>query len=160
MIRIDRREMARRSTLRASDADRERIAERLRNAASEGRLLAEELEQRLDAAFSARTYGELDPLVADLPEKGLPALRPGALARVRRPALAAATALAALAILAGEWASGSSRHVLPQGASPAAPQMLIQPGSPPKAPLIPPKAPLIPPKAARPGPQSPPASLP
>ena len=59
--------MARRSALRASDADREAIAERLRDAAAEGRLLAEELEHRLGTAFSARTYGELDAVVADLP---------------------------------------------------------------------------------------------
>lgn len=55
------------SSLRASDADREQIAERLRCAAGEGRLLAEELEQRLGAALRARTYGELDRVVADLP---------------------------------------------------------------------------------------------
>jgi hypothetical protein len=65
--------MARRATLRASDADREQIAERLRRAAGEGRILAEELEERLEAAFSARTYGELDAVVADLP--GTPARR-------------------------------------------------------------------------------------
>ena len=59
--------MARRATLRASDADREQVAERLRHAAGEGRILAEELEERLEAVFSARTYGELDPVVADLP---------------------------------------------------------------------------------------------
>ena len=59
--------MARRSTLRASDTDRERIAERLRHATAEGRLLAEELEERLEATFAARTYGELDAVVADLP---------------------------------------------------------------------------------------------
>jgi uncharacterized protein DUF1707 len=59
--------MARRSALRASDADREAVAEQLRNAAAEGRLLAEELEHRLGTAFSARTYGELDAVVADLP---------------------------------------------------------------------------------------------
>lgn len=59
--------MARRATLRASDADRDQIAERLRKAAGEGRLLAEELEERLEAAFGARTYGELDAVVADLP---------------------------------------------------------------------------------------------
>jgi Domain of unknown function (DUF1707) len=57
----------RRSTLRASDADREHVAERLRHATAEGRLSAEELEERLGAVFAARTYGELDPLVADLP---------------------------------------------------------------------------------------------
>jgi hypothetical protein len=59
--------MARRATLRASDADREQIAERLRHATAEGRLLAEELEERLEATFGARTYGELDAVVADLP---------------------------------------------------------------------------------------------
>lgn len=59
--------MARRATLRASDADRERIAERLRHATGEGRLLAEELEERLERTFAARTYGELDAVVADLP---------------------------------------------------------------------------------------------
>ncbi len=59
--------MARRSALRASDADREYAAERLRNAATEGRLLADEFEHRLEAALSARTYGELDAVLADLP---------------------------------------------------------------------------------------------
>lgn len=59
--------MSRRATLRASDADREQIAERLRKATAEGRLLAEELEERLEATFSARTYGDLDAVVADLP---------------------------------------------------------------------------------------------
>jgi Domain of unknown function (DUF1707)/2TM domain len=51
----------------ASDADRERVAERLRGAAAEGRVTADELEERLERAFSARTEAELEPLVADLP---------------------------------------------------------------------------------------------
>jgi uncharacterized protein DUF1707 len=59
--------MARRANVRASDADRDQIAERLRKATAEGRLLPEELEERLEATFSARTYGELDAVVADLP---------------------------------------------------------------------------------------------
>ena len=59
--------MAKRAALKASDADRERIAERLRHATAEGRLLAEELEERLEATFAARTYGELDEVVGDLP---------------------------------------------------------------------------------------------
>jgi Domain of unknown function (DUF1707) len=59
--------MSRRATLKASDADREQIAERLRKATAEGRLLAEELEERLESALTARTYGELDAVVADLP---------------------------------------------------------------------------------------------
>jgi hypothetical protein len=54
--------------LRVSDADRDRVAERLRAAAGEGRLTADELEERLESAFSARTGAELEPLVADLPE--------------------------------------------------------------------------------------------
>ncbi|MFF8311082.1 DUF1707 SHOCT-like domain-containing protein [Streptomyces lydicus] len=53
--------------LRASDADRERVAEILRDALAEGRLVMEEFEERLDAAYRARTYGELEPLTADLP---------------------------------------------------------------------------------------------
>jgi hypothetical protein len=59
--------MGRRATLRASDQDREHVAERLRHAVAEGRLLAEEFEHRLARALRARTYGELDQLVADLP---------------------------------------------------------------------------------------------
>jgi hypothetical protein len=59
--------MPRSSILRASDSDRDRVADRLRHAAAEGRLLTEELEERLGVAFSARTYGELDAVVADLP---------------------------------------------------------------------------------------------
>ncbi|KUL35701.1 hypothetical protein ADL22_26220 [Streptomyces sp. NRRL F-4489] len=54
-------------TLRASDADRERVAGILRDAVAEGRLDMGEFEERLDAAYRARTYGELAPLTADLP---------------------------------------------------------------------------------------------
>ena len=53
--------------MRASDDDRERVAERLRLATGEGRLLAHELEERLAKALRARTYGELDDVVWDLP---------------------------------------------------------------------------------------------
>jgi len=63
--------MARHSSLRASDADREAVTERLRQAAGEGRLEPEELEDRLHATLRARTYGELDRVVADLPAKGV-----------------------------------------------------------------------------------------
>ena len=59
------------ATLRASDADRDAVADRLRRAAIEGRLDPYELDERLDAALGAKTYGELDRLVADLP--GAPA---------------------------------------------------------------------------------------
>ncbi|MFG2624825.1 DUF1707 domain-containing protein [Streptomyces sp. NPDC048473] len=56
--------------MRASDAERERIAETLREAVAEGRLEMEEFEQRLEAAYKARTHGELEPLVRDLPAPG------------------------------------------------------------------------------------------
>jgi len=63
--------MTRRGSLRASDADREAVTVRLRDAASEGRLEPDELEERVDAALRARTYGELSRLVADLPGERL-----------------------------------------------------------------------------------------
>ncbi|MET7454204.1 DUF1707 domain-containing protein [Streptomyces sp. NPDC005574] len=53
--------------LRASDADRERVAEVLRDALAEGRLDMTEFEERLDATYKARTYGELTPITRDLP---------------------------------------------------------------------------------------------
>ena len=58
--------------LRCSDVDRERVAEALRLAAGDGRLTLSELEERLDAAFRARTYGELEPITADLPQGPYP----------------------------------------------------------------------------------------
>jgi hypothetical protein len=64
--------MARPSMLRASDADRDAVAERLRQAAVEGRLEPWELEERLDTALRARTYGDLDPLLRDLPRRPVP----------------------------------------------------------------------------------------
>ncbi|RSN46764.1 hypothetical protein DMH12_28590 [Streptomyces sp. WAC 04229] len=54
--------------LRASDADRERVAEVLRDALAEGRLDMTEFEERLDATYRARTYGELAPITRDLPD--------------------------------------------------------------------------------------------
>jgi Domain of unknown function (DUF1707)/Cell wall-active antibiotics response 4TMS YvqF len=55
---------------RASDADRDRILEVLREACAEGRLTTEEYEERAALALSARTVGELRPLTADLPVVG------------------------------------------------------------------------------------------
>ncbi|MGW1159129.1 DUF1707 SHOCT-like domain-containing protein [Streptomyces sp. NPDC002519] len=56
--------------LRASDADRERVAEVLRDALAEGRLDMEEFEERLEATYRARTYRELAPITRDLPAAG------------------------------------------------------------------------------------------
>ncbi|MCX5376162.1 DUF1707 domain-containing protein [Streptomyces sp. NBC_00091] len=53
--------------LRASDADRDRIAQILSDALAEGRLTAEEHSERLDTLYAVKTVGELDLLVRDLP---------------------------------------------------------------------------------------------
>jgi hypothetical protein len=55
--------------LRAADADRERIAERLRMSHAEGRLDLDEFQQRLDRCYEAKTFGELGELVRDLPRR-------------------------------------------------------------------------------------------
>ena len=56
--------------LRVSDADREQAAEVLRQAAGDGRITFDELDQRLEAAYGARTYGDLTEVTADLPAPG------------------------------------------------------------------------------------------
>lgn len=58
--------------LRCSDVDRERVSEALREAAADGRLTLTELEDRLEATYSARTYGDLQPITADLPRGPYP----------------------------------------------------------------------------------------
>ncbi|NBM16797.1 DUF1707 domain-containing protein [Streptomyces sp. GC420] len=65
--------------LRASDADREAVVERLRDAVAEGRLDMEEFQERLELAYKSRTYAELEPLTRDLPvsSAGLPGAVPG-----------------------------------------------------------------------------------
>jgi hypothetical protein len=53
--------------MRASDEDRERTAALLREHHAVGRLTAEEFEDRIEGVFAARTHGDLDALLADLP---------------------------------------------------------------------------------------------
>ena len=62
--------------LRAGDADRERVAERLRRSHTEGRLDINEFQQRLERCYEAKTFGELEDLVADLPREQPDARRP------------------------------------------------------------------------------------
>ncbi len=71
-----------RNELRASHDDRDRVVELLRVSAGDGRLTAEELDERLELAMTARTYGELARLVADLPAVGS-ALSPAAALRAK-----------------------------------------------------------------------------
>ncbi|WP_285503037.1 DUF1707 domain-containing protein [Actinokineospora sp. NBRC 105648] len=53
--------------MRASNDDRERFAKVLHDAMAEGRLTVAELEERLDIVYAAKTFGELEPLVRDIP---------------------------------------------------------------------------------------------
>jgi hypothetical protein len=55
------------SSYRASDGDRQRVADRLRVALEEGRLNLSEYDERLRDAYAARTYAELDALLVDIP---------------------------------------------------------------------------------------------
>jgi hypothetical protein len=103
--------------LRCSDADREAVAEVLRMAAGDGRLSLEELEERLEQTYRARTYADLEPVLADLPGSRspapLPVVRPvpatpaipaGSLARVGgTPGTSSAVAVFSGATFKGDW---------------------------------------------------------
>ena len=92
--------MRRYESLRAADADRDEVTDRLREAAGEGRLEPDELEERVAAALRARTYGELGELLADLPRDGDGSWlrsRPGP-RTLARPALVGAGLVAAITI--------------------------------------------------------------
>jgi Domain of unknown function (DUF1707) len=62
--------MANNAKTRASDADRDQTAAALREHLAVGRLTIEEFDQRLDQAYAAKTIGELDRVMADLPGTG------------------------------------------------------------------------------------------
>ncbi len=62
----DHQEPGRRASQRASDADREAVAELLRDATADGRLGLDEIDERLAATYSAKTFGELDRVTDDL----------------------------------------------------------------------------------------------
>lgn len=71
--------------LRASDADRDRVADILRDALAEGRLDAAEHSERLDRVYAAKTVGELEPLVRDLPAGAAAAPAPAPAPRAYAP---------------------------------------------------------------------------
>jgi uncharacterized membrane protein len=72
------------ASVRASDADRERLVEVLKDGFAEGRLTQDEYNLRMGRAYTARTYGELGALVADLPG-GAPSGPAYAFPAYRRP---------------------------------------------------------------------------
>jgi hypothetical protein len=59
-----------RQLMRVSDAEREQVAERLREAAGQGRITLDELDTRLEANYAAKTYAELAEITRDLPVQG------------------------------------------------------------------------------------------
>ncbi len=89
---------------RVSDRERDAVAERLRQAAAEGRLDLDELDERLGRAYSSRTYAELVPLTHDLPDSPDQGALEVSVSRPRR--------VGGVATLRQSWAlmSGSSRR--------------------------------------------------
>lgn len=74
----EHQEPARPPALRASDADRERVARVLHTAMGEGRITIEELDERLGQVYAAKTIDELAPITADLPDPTTTDLAPTA----------------------------------------------------------------------------------
>jgi hypothetical protein len=70
--------------MRASDTDRDRVAGALREHCAQGRLTMDELNDRLEATYTARTLGELQQVTRDLPEEDLD-YRPVAAYKRARP---------------------------------------------------------------------------
>lgn len=106
-----------RSRLRISDADRHRVSELLRTAAGEGRLDLAELDERLEAAYAAKTYGDLVPLTADLPfgaQVPRPVTGPAPAGRVLVPAVRYDTSVAIMSATSrrGAWEVGASHNAV------------------------------------------------
>lgn len=95
-----------RPELRIGDRERDLVASVLQDALAEGRITLDELDARLDAALRARTYGDLDALVADLPVEppstALTGTRPGVESRLT---VAAGTSSADRLVLDAGWSS-------------------------------------------------------
>lgn len=86
------------SQMRISDADRHRVEEILRQAAGDGRIDLDELDERLDAVFKAKTYGELVPITADIVATSA---QPSAQLGAQPPIVAGRSHGTALAIMGG-----------------------------------------------------------
>jgi len=93
--------------LRAADADRDRTAEMLRRAASEGRITFDELDERISRAYAAKTFADLEAVTSDLPGPGVKPPAP-ATARYQPPGVPAGTPAPSLslAIMSGARRAG------------------------------------------------------
>ncbi|MFG3659900.1 DUF1707 domain-containing protein [Streptomyces sp. NPDC047706] len=106
------------SELRASDADRDHFADILRDAMAEGRLTAEEHAERVEGVYGARTVGELEPYVRDLPGVHQARVTPAYAVVPRRPTAGAipadpdenVVAVFSAAVRKGRWRAGRRIH--------------------------------------------------
>lgn len=109
--------------IRVSDADRERTAQLLQEHFSAGRLSQDEFTERMDRAYAAKTIGEIDALLADLPRIDLYRLPDATLTRDPRQLPPAGRRgrrsgwrrvwgawLVISLICVADWASGAARH--------------------------------------------------
>ncbi len=93
--------------LRAADTDRDRAVELLRQAAAEGRITFDELDERISRAYAAKTFADLEALTSDLPGPGVSAPVPAG-PRDQPPEVPAGTHAPAIsvAILSGARRAG------------------------------------------------------
>lgn len=106
------------SELRASDADRDRIADLLRDALAEGRLTADEHAERVEGVLSAKTVGELEVFIQDLPAAHQHRATPSYAPAPNRPTEGAIPAEAdenvvavfSAAMRKGRWRAGRRMH--------------------------------------------------
>ncbi|MFJ9537789.1 DUF1707 domain-containing protein [Streptomyces sp. NPDC101225] len=104
--------------LRASDADRDRIADILRDALAEGRLTAEEHAERVEGVLAAKTVGELEVFIRDLPAAHRRRAAPSFAAAPNRPSAGAipadpddnVVAVFSSAVRKGRWRAGRRIH--------------------------------------------------
>lgn len=88
-------------SLRAADSDREAVADILREQHVAGRLDSDELNERVDRCYSARTYADLDAVIADLPHERPAASRARGVTMWPRFAFVALLLIAAVALSHG-----------------------------------------------------------
>ncbi|MGW0080685.1 DUF1707 SHOCT-like domain-containing protein [Streptomyces sp. NPDC003393] len=104
--------------LRASDADRDRIADILRDALAEGRLSADEHAERVEGVLNAKTVGELEVFIQDLPAAHQGRTAPAYASAPHRPAAGAippeadenVVAVFSSAMRKGRWRAGRRLH--------------------------------------------------
>lgn len=108
-------------SVRAGDADRHQVVAELQRHFVDGRLSADELSERVDHALAARTFGELDAVLDDLPaEERQPAPRPERAWWAAFTTMPGLILLAMLALLIGTWL-----FWLPNGGTVAWPVLIL-----------------------------------